>query len=212
MPDSPVPGRMQKSIRANSAGVHPHSFTEQGPVGSPMAYARARYNHRTRAFVIGLDHWIQRDQDDDPERNRARRSFCHSVQKLIEEEKIQLVVEEAGRDEQVAAALQRDEDRWAPLENRQPHRIQATEPLAKIIVDRIGDCHHADIRPRREYFDSREEYEQEMMSCVLASLGDTVRMLVLCGEDHRENFSRMLREHLWEVESHAIDWLLARCD
>lgn len=50
--------------------------------------------------VLGVDHWIQRHQDNDAERNQACQYFERAIGRLIEERGVQLVAEEAGNDTQ----------------------------------------------------------------------------------------------------------------
>ena len=56
-----------------------------------------------RAYIVGLDHWLQRYQDDNAERNLARRALESSIRRLIKEFPLDIVFEEAGDDQQVAA-------------------------------------------------------------------------------------------------------------
>jgi hypothetical protein len=162
-----------------------------------------------RAIVVGLNHWIQRNQDDIPDRNLKRQVFARSVRRFVEQQRIQLVAEEAGDDERVAAGLQRDEDNWARCEGRPPRRFPAIEPISKAVVDQIDSCRHADIHPGTECGADFGEYERAMTFRLLENLGGVVRVAVLCGEDHRVALSETLRERSWDVESRDIEWLLA---
>lgn len=160
-----------------------------------------------RVLIVGLDHWIQRNQDDCPERVVVRRSFENGIRRLIERERIQLVAEEAGNDDEVAAKLQVEEDLWAPFENRAPRRIEPLETIARTIANETPGCRHIDIRPAGDWVE-RDRYEQEMIDRTVAGICDARRVLLLCGEDHREGLSKSLVQRGWDVEAHEVDWLL----
>ena len=125
-------------------------------------------------LVIGLDHWIH-------------------IRRLIQERRIEAVAEEAGNDNAVAEGLQRDENAWAPLEGREPRRIEPLETIARTITRALNDCRHEDIRPAGDWPDPRRpEYEQAMLKALLAAIADTNSALVLCGEFHRRNVLQAL--------------------
>jgi hypothetical protein len=159
-------------------------------------------------LVLGLDHWIQRHQDNIAERNEVRRSFERGIRRLIEERRVQVVTEEAGNDDEVAEALQRDENAWAPLEGREPRWIEPVETIARTVTRALDGCFYADIRPPGDWPDSRTpEYEQAMLNAILLNTANTDSVLVLCGESHRGNISRALAANCRTVEDRDFDWV-----
>jgi hypothetical protein len=160
-------------------------------------------------LVLGLDHWIQRHQDNDAERNQARRGFERSIQQLIAERGVELVAEEAGDDNEVAQGLQREENAWAPFENREPRRIEPVETIARTVTRVRDGCLHTDIRPRGNWPDPRvPEYEQAMLDAIQDTIGNADSVLILCGEFHWRNIADALLQNGWNVESHGFDWIV----
>jgi hypothetical protein len=162
-------------------------------------------------LVLGLDHWIQRQQDADAERNQARQSFERDIRGLIDERGVTLVAEEAGNDDEVAEGLQRQENVWAGFENRGPRRIEPVETIARTITRPVNGCDYVDIRPAGEWPDpGRPEYERAMLNRIRQNVGNANSVLVLCGEFHRQNIAAALLRHGWNVESRDLDWVLRR--
>lgn len=160
-------------------------------------------------LVLGVDHWIQRHQDNDSERNQARQGFEQTIQRLIEARGVQLVAEEAGANNEVAEGLQREENAWAPFENREPRRIEPAETIARTVTRLREDCLHTDIRPRGNWPDPRVPgYEQAMLNAIQDNIGNADSVLILCGEFHRRNIVDGLLRNGWNVESQGFDWIL----
>jgi hypothetical protein len=160
-----------------------------------------------KLFVLGLDHWIQRWQDACPERVTARKSFETAIRRLVERKRIQVVAEEAGRDEEVAANLQQEENLWALLENRQLMTTPSLKTIARTITEETNGCRHMDIRPPGKWLHPEQDgdYESAMINQTLEGIGDARRILVLCGERHRSNLSKQFVQRGWNVESHHVD-------
>lgn len=139
---------------------------------------------------------------------RLRRSFETGIRRLIEERKFQLVAEEAGNDNDVAQALQRDEDAWAPLEGREPRRIEPIETIARIITRALKNCNYVDIRPTGIWPDPQiRAYEEAMLNAIVQNAVNVECILVLCGEFHRDSLSRALIGYGNTVEDHDFNWV-----
>ncbi len=159
-------------------------------------------------LILGLDHWIQRHQDNVAERSLVRQSFARGIRRLIEERRVQVVAEEAGNDDEVAEALQRDENTWAALEGRGPRRIEPIETIARTVTRALDGCHYTDIRPPGNWPDSRTpEYELAMLNAILLNTVNAESVLVLCGEFHRGNISRALAGNGRIVEDRDFNWV-----
>jgi len=146
-------------------------------------------------LVLVLYHWIQRHQDDVAERSQVRQSFETGIRRLIEERGVQVLAEEAGNDDEVAEALQRDETAWAPWEGRGARRIEPIETIARTVTRALDGCHYADIRP-----------PGNMLNAILLNTVNAESVLVLCGEFHRCNISRALAGNGRTVEA-DFNWV-----
>lgn len=161
------------------------------------------------ALVLGVDHWIQRHQDDVDERNQVRQSFERGIRRLIEERQVEVVLEEAGDDNDVAQMLQRDENAWAPLEGREPRIIEPAPTIPSIVTRALAGCRYVDIRPPGDWPDPRDPaYEQAMLNAIIQSAANANSLLVLCGEFHRPNISEALLRDGWNVEGRDFNSVL----
>jgi hypothetical protein len=160
-------------------------------------------------LVLGVDHWIQRQQDNDAGRDQARQRFERAIRGLIEDRGVTLVAEEAGSDDEVAEGLQREENVWAQFENRGPRKIPPVETIVRTITRGVNGCAYVDIRPAGEWPDpGMAEYEQAMLNGIRQNVGNATSILVLCGEFHRQNLSAALLRDRWNVESRDLAWIL----
>lgn len=160
-----------------------------------------------KAIVLGLNHNIQRRH---PEETRnveeSRQRFLAGLQRLIPQQGIHLVAEEAGDDREAAEHLQRAADGLYSFAGLTAPRIPVQETAARAITRERGLCGHIDIRPPGPK-SNEEEYERQMAERILASTGADQTVLVLCGEDHREALAGLLSAGGCETEDHPFEWL-----
>ena len=177
-----------------------------------------------RVLVIGTDHNIQRHQDKVPELEKHRVEFEKFLHKIIKEEKIDLVAEEAGDDKQSLENVKRDEEQAAEFE-RQLRQMMEKDGLvaedtglfgkgrtvdrpvptiAKTIADKHGVRYEdvdVDIRVVDENdIESVKKRGEAIAEKILKVLNSAERVLVIVGEKHRADVVQRLKAENMDVE------------
>lgn len=155
------------------------------------------------AFVIGSSHEYQRHQDDDTERERIRTEFEELLRRTIAERNVDLIAEEAGDGEQVHGQLKADEANTSAFNALFPKNAdEPSDTIAKLIADEALGAKYVDIRPPGTAplpADADEvliaERDEAMLARLMASLGSSNSVLVICGERHGGGLVRGLQGH-----------------
>jgi len=143
---------------------------------------------QVKFLVLGTGHEYQRYQrDNDAHRDQIRHKFGTTICEIIESERIELVAEEAGNDAAVADLLTAQGFPQGPV-----------EPIAKQLS--LNRCRHIDIRPPGDH-GTDEDYEQRMLSLIIAEVREATSILVIVGEDHRMSVAQRLSEKGFKTES-----------
>ncbi len=162
---------------------------------------------RMKVIIVGLDHNMQRRHPEEPsELSQTRNRFLTGLERLIRAQGIQLVAEEAGDDGEVAERLQHEADALYSFAGLSAPRIPVQETVARKTVREKGLCEWRDVRPPGPK-ESDEEYERQMFERVMAGAGSDQKVLVLCGENHRQGLARRFAENGCQIEDHPFEWL-----
>lgn len=158
-----------------------------------------------RVLVIGMSHEYQRHQDINTKREAVRGQFERLLRQEIRGRGISLIAEEAGKKEEVWAALKADEEKTTAFNALFGDTKAVDEPqdtIAELLVCReFPDRRHRDIRAPGADNMTREEQDCAMFRKVLTELGSATAVLVICGEDHRNGLCQRFMEHGFQVES-----------
>jgi hypothetical protein len=161
-----------------------------------------------KAIIKGVNHAIQRPH---PEESSAvkeeRKRFELWLSKLIEENRIDLVAEEAARDDDVAGRMNAGDseffdsfDAFAAQDGlRWPRNRVEAEPSSAFRITTDRKCPYANIHPAFENSDDAE-YEKGMVESVIANAGSAKTILVVCGERHVVSMERLLKTECWKIE------------
>lgn len=155
------------------------------------------------AFVIGTSHAYQRHQDEDPEREKIRIEFEKLLRRIIAERNVDLIAEEAGNKQQVHEQLKADEAMTSDFNALFARNAdEPSDTIAKLIADEPLGAKYIDIRPPGAAplpADADQvliaERDEAMLTRLMASLGSSNSVLIICGEKHRGGLVRGLERH-----------------
>ncbi len=156
-----------------------------------------------RVLVIGTDHNLQRHQDKVPELEKHRAEFEKLLHKVIKEEKIDLVAEEAGDDTKVWENLKLQDAFAGSVEGSKTVDSPAF-PIARTIAKGYGVRHEdvdVNVRVKDETdLKSIEDRSDAMTEKILKVLGSAERFVVIVGELHHKGMVQRLRDKDMSVE------------
>jgi hypothetical protein len=156
-----------------------------------------------KVLVIGTDHNIQRHQDTVPKLENDRAEFEKLLHRVIKEDKIDLVAEEAGDDTKVWKNLKL-QDAFASLVEGSKTVNSPASPIAKTIAKGYGVRYEdvdVDVRVVDESDQkSIEDRSDAMTEKILDVLLNAERVVVIVGELHRKGMVQRLRDKDMSVE------------
>jgi len=145
-------------------------------------------------LIIGACHEYQRHQDADAERERIRGEFENLIRAKVAG--IGLIVEEAGKNEQVQARLKGDAAKSPEFDLLFPALVnEPQETIARLLADELVEGNYADIRPPDADKMTIAQRDAAMTTKIMKSLGSAKSVLVICGEKHRAGLTRHLVDH-----------------
>jgi pheromone shutdown protein TraB len=165
------------------------------------------------ALVIGTSHAYQRHQDKCAEQEQIRADFEKLVRVALRERDVGLVAEEAGDKKEVHARLKADEaripDAFAAF--RDEIVDEPPDTIAKLIADELLGGNYVDIRPPGAAplpadadQASIAERDEAMATKLMASLGSSTSVLVICGARHRGGLVRQLQRQGFKAVPHTF--------
>ena len=161
-----------------------------------------------KVFVIGTKHEFQRHQDTMPSREVVRAAFDSEIRKIIKEQKIYLVAEEAGDDKTVWEHLKHGEPQGELAEKlfgKGSSTVDSPVPtIAKKIADEYGVKHEdvdVDVRADEKNPQSVVERDEAMVEKILNVSGHAESILVIVGEAHRLSVAERLKKEGFDVQS-----------
>jgi hypothetical protein len=160
------------------------------------------------AIVVGLDHALQRAHPEEGAEVEANRvSLRNATRRLIHEQRVSLIAEEAGNDREVAAKLQQELDEFYSFGGFKAPRVREQRTFAADVAAESQSCWHVDIRPRGAKTNDAD-YERAMAGQTLAKAKPDEVILLLCGERHRQSMVELLQQKGSKAESHPIQWMI----
>jgi pheromone shutdown protein TraB len=145
-------------------------------------------------LIIGACHEYQRHQDADVEAERIRAEFENLIRAKIAG--IDLIVEEAGNNDEVQAQLKEDAAKSSELDPLFPTLVaEPQETIAKILAGELAECNYIDIRPPDADAMTIAQRDAAMATKTMKALGTAKSVLVICGEKHRVGLTRHLEDH-----------------
>jgi pheromone shutdown protein TraB len=156
------------------------------------------------AFVIGTSHAYQRHQDRCVHQERIRADLEILIRAILHERGVDLIAEEAGDKKEVHVRLRTEEakipDAFAALRNEIVD--EPPDTIAKLMADELLGGNYIDIRPPGAAplpadadAASITERDEAMAARLMASLGSSTSVLVICGARHLGGLVHHLERH-----------------
>jgi len=106
-----------------------------------------------------------------------------------------LIVEEAGRTEEVQAQLKDDAAKSSEFDPLFPVVNEPQDTIAKLLADELVEVNYVDIRPPDANEMTMAQRDEVMAAKTMKSLGAAKSVLVICGEKHRSGMTQHLVNH-----------------
>ena len=157
------------------------------------------------ALIVGTDHAFQRHQDRSDENEAIRNAFEVFLRERIQARLVDAIAEEAGDDREVWEHLRAQEavisEEWRGL-FAGIEIVGGPQPtIARSLAAAAGVAYH-DVRAARAETITIEERDEAMALATFDHFRDAESLLVIVGDDHREEVARILREKYgWTTES-----------
>ena len=156
-------------------------------------------------FVIGTDHAFQRRQDLSEKNTAIRDAFEEFLSANIGARKPDGIAEEAGDDQEVWEYLKAQEAQipteLRPLFAGTEIVDSPQQTIARSVATTTG-VRYADIRANEAHKMTVAERDEAMASAIHEQFGNAHSILVIVGEDHRAEVTRILRDKYgWTTEA-----------
>ena len=159
-----------------------------------------------KVLVIGTRHQYQRHQDTMPDREKVRAEFDKFLRAAIEEQKIDLVVEEAGDDTAVWKNLRQEDQLFGEHAKASGSDKTVDSPvptIARTIADEYRLKHEdvdVDVRANENDVESIKKRDEAMTEKIVKVLRNAERVLVIVGEAHRVGVAQGLKDEGMSVK------------
>jgi hypothetical protein len=163
---------------------------------------------KKKVLVIGTLHELQRHQDTMPGREELRVEFDKWLRQIIKEQKIDLIAEEAGDDEEEWERLNQDEKATPPELEVLFEGTEAADHPVSTIAKKIADAEvrHEDVDVEVRVVNENDiksikKRSEAMIEKILQALEGSERAVVIVGELHHEDVVQRLKHEGMDVES-----------
>ena len=157
------------------------------------------------ALVVGTDHAFQRHQDRSEENEAIRNAFEVFLRAAIQARVVDAIAEEAGDDREVWEHLRAQDavisEEWRGLFAGIEIVGGPQPPIARSLAA-AGDIAYRDVRAVGGETMTIEERDEAMARATAEHFRGAESLLVIVGDDHREEVARILGEKYgWKTES-----------